>query len=497
MRQKWIAEVVFATLLLLLPGVARATDWYVDGAKGNDGNSGTSQSAAFLDWNYALSKAQPGDTVHLLPTIIYGANSSGPGGITISSKSGSSEKFIVFQGDGVSPNLTEISGIGTGNGLLIENSSYIQINNLSVTAPSDSNQQGFSGVAVQNANNIVIDSNYIHDSGGSGVQTTQSDYIEIANNTIYNNAWDTSAGIFGSGIKMEQNTDIDVSTAVKMMAIGNIIALNHNIPRQAGESCSTFGDQCSVYGADSDGNGIVVDNNNGSVPATGADPNPSPGPIYGGRTLIANNVVFNNGGRGIHVSQSNHVDIVNNTTFHNNTDPYESLAYPGEIMAVASGDLNVYNNIVYGDGGVTQHNPGTGTHFDISFETGAGAPIFVGNNLGYNATNNASSFIYMPATGSAESNNGGIQSGHSSNRHFRKLEGTEPGHRRLSEQWRRMRRIEWNYAGEHPDDQVMCSRNCFGGCRLWSVVVDMRRTQWRSCGKLFGQLGYQRSLQLI
>ena len=71
---------------------------------------------------------------------------------------------------------------------------------------------------------------------------------------------------------------------------------------------------------------------------------------YSGRTLVANNVVFNNGVAGIHVFSSDHVDVVNNTAYMNSQTP---TANNGEIDANSSGDVNVINNILYSIPGKT------------------------------------------------------------------------------------------------------------------------------------------------
>jgi hypothetical protein len=61
---------------------------------------------------------------------------------------------------------------------------------------------------------------------------------------------------------------------------------------------------------------------------------------YTGRVLVANNISVNNGGSGMHAFSSEHVDFINNTTWHNS----QVLAY-GEIFANSSNDVNVLNNI--------------------------------------------------------------------------------------------------------------------------------------------------------
>jgi len=65
---------------------------------------------------------------------------------------------------------------------------------------------------------------------------------------------------------------------------------------------------------------------------------------YTGRTYIANNITHDNGGRGIHLYRSAHVDIVNNTAWNDMLSDSEYIL-SGEIDALDSTDVNVVNNI--------------------------------------------------------------------------------------------------------------------------------------------------------
>jgi hypothetical protein len=83
-----------------------------------------------------------------------------------------------------------------------------------------------------------------------------------------------------------------------------------------------------------DGNGIIVDSNHD----TG----------YPYRTLVENNLVVGNGGTGIHSYRSSHVDIVNNTSYGNGRNPAQD---GGEILAIASSDVRIANNIAQAEPG--------------------------------------------------------------------------------------------------------------------------------------------------
>jgi Right handed beta helix region len=66
-------------------------------------------------------------------------------------------------------------------------------------------------------------------------------------------------------------------------------------------------------------------------------------PDYVGRTLVQNNLVFNNGGSGIHSVTTDHVDIQYNTAYMNSASPH--LQY-SQIYTYESDDVNIRNNIL-------------------------------------------------------------------------------------------------------------------------------------------------------
>ena len=83
-----------------------------------------------------------------------------------------------------------------------------------------------------------------------------------------------------------------------------------------------------------DGSGIVLDDfQNSQETGNGID--------YDRRTLVENNILYDNGGQGIHVFRSHLIDIRNNTAVNNSL----VLGSPGQINLQTSRDINVYNNI--------------------------------------------------------------------------------------------------------------------------------------------------------
>jgi len=86
-----------------------------------------------------------------------------------------------------------------------------------------------------------------------------------------------------------------------------------------------------------DGNGIIIDSNRGQQ---------TNGVAYEGATLIFGNLTYDNGGRGVHIYQSDNITVVNNTTYHNVSDPLLcEPAQQGEISVIDADNVSVLNNI--------------------------------------------------------------------------------------------------------------------------------------------------------
>jgi Domain of unknown function (DUF5123)/Right handed beta helix region len=65
--------------------------------------------------------------------------------------------------------------------------------------------------------------------------------------------------------------------------------------------------------------------------------------------LIANNISYQNGGGGIIAHQSEHVDIVNNTSYANAQT--SELYQNGQVYAGFSSDIKILNNIIHANSG--------------------------------------------------------------------------------------------------------------------------------------------------
>ena len=179
----------------------------------------------------------------------------------------------------------------------------------------------------------------------------QSDYVTIKNNLVYDNSWYNIFGASGISIYQSWNSDNN-TTDFKNIIEGNIC--HHNrlfVPWLNG---------CVI----SDGNGIIIDDNINSQ-------NESNLGAYTGKTLVQNNIVYQNGGSGIHSYSSQHVTIRNNTAYKNS----QSVELDnGEIFASSGNDIQIFNNIMF-----TENNNVTNSNY-------MNTNSVYGNNLHFNGT---------------------------------------------------------------------------------------------------------------
>ncbi|OBX26988.1 hypothetical protein A9996_00955 [Gelidibacter algens] len=367
-----------------------ATDYYVDAVNGNNANSGLSTTLAKQTIQSAANLTLPGDTVYImngtynstngpLLTINIGGNASNY--ITFKPLAGHSPllkasgnvwdavvidaSYIVFEGlelEGNNANLT-LAGAQT---------SYEQSKTAPPSFNANFNTNAISVAKTGNPHHIIIRNLKVHDFPAGGIGVGAADYITIENNVVYNNSWYTMYAT--SGISVFGPKAIDAVTTYKIIIRGNICYGNKTQIKW----------RRSLTGVDnlSDGNGIIIDANNGTQGK----------PVYTGRTLVENNVSYNNGGSGIHAFQAVRVDIINNTAYNNGT----VVGY-AEIFGQECSDVKIFNNIMFARTGGNCNGNDSGAVYDYnlyhngpSFRNGAndktGNPNFV--TLALDATAN-------------------------------------------------------------------------------------------------------------
>lgn len=221
------------------------------------------------------------------------------------------------------------------------NNKEVRINDALVQPGSCNNKSNFAidprfngnGIGVRSTVNkfshhLVFSGNSIHECGGGGIGINQCDYITIEDNEVYNNCWYSIYGT--SGISIYQSWNLDTSIGYRNFIRRNKCFNNMNLV-----PVPYFG--CKIQ----DGNGIIFDDSRNTQ-------NNSILGSYKGKTLIENNLVWYNGGSGIHVFLSENIDIINNTAYLNNQTTEINC---GQILANSSSNVNIINNILYAPSG--------------------------------------------------------------------------------------------------------------------------------------------------
>ncbi|MBC8040282.1 MAG: DUF1565 domain-containing protein, partial [Opitutaceae bacterium] len=313
------------------PAKGRTLHVAVAGSAGGDG----SPSKPFADIQQAITLAQPGDTVF----VAAGRYDTGRG--LSFRKSGRADAWIKLKAaPGARPKLVASgwSGIDIRGGI-----GYIEINGLElewIADPAATEAVHGAGIAPMYAtHHIRALNNVVHGFGTGGIVTLDCDYIHIEGNVIYNTSKTSPYG--GSAISLCRAFDFDEDTGYRNIVRGNIIYDNE---LQVVTQLSSGGNGRTL----TDGNGIIIDVFNKSranpLKPHGQDKGGPLDPYYG-RTLVENNLIYDNGGRGIHVFRSSHVDVVNNTTYMNQKS---ADINGGEFTAIESSHVVFLNNIAYG-----------------------------------------------------------------------------------------------------------------------------------------------------
>jgi hypothetical protein len=308
----------------------------------SDVSSGTSPTSAFLTPQHAADVAQPGDTV-LFMTGTY-RNATSDGAVMDITRSGRPDAPIVFAA--MAGEHPEFRSDGWSAIHIHSGASYIEIRGLTLTGMNanltlaDAKKHAKDGqYARMNTNGIIvdgrqdgankphhitIDGNTVTMFPGGGIAFCQADYITVTDNIVDDNAW---YGVYGcSGISLYQCWNYNDDTGYHNRVERNWCVGNRNeIPTMA---TGTF----------TDGNGIILDDSKNAQGGSTIG-------AYKGRTLIANNFCYENGGSGIHTFNSEHADIIYNTCINNNQTPELK---DGQIFPNSSDDVRFENNILVG-----------------------------------------------------------------------------------------------------------------------------------------------------
>ncbi|MCP6758090.1 MAG: right-handed parallel beta-helix repeat-containing protein [Fischerella sp. CENA71] len=321
--------------------------YYVSAETGNDSNDGLSEKAAFKSLQAGADRLKAGDTLYIMNGT-YTQSDPKKDLMVIENKNGSQDNWITIKAyPGHTPKL-KVKG---SDGINVAGSSYIRIQGLDLEGSKDEVTLDYAKQEQYNPNNpitnssgiyispsysgfeqekgyshhIVISENKVRNFTATGIGAEKADYVTIEKNIVSGNSWYSPLGTSGIGVIYNRNTDNNTND-YKFIIKDNVVYDNQNlIPWM-------------VTGKIAEGNGIILDSTDGK---NSHDKYITE--VYTGKTLVADNIVYNNGSSGISAYRYSNVDIVNNTTYENarNTDP------GGEIAVGKANNVRVYNNIMY------------------------------------------------------------------------------------------------------------------------------------------------------
>ena len=295
------------------------TTYYVATNGSNSGNGST--ESPWKTINHAMSaNLRPGDEVVVRPGTY---NES----VNIT-RDGSADGYVTLRSE--VPGEALIRPPSSAWNAISVNADYIVVEGFDIGGARGD------GIEANNVHHIVFRDNVVHDNGESGIQTNWSEFITIEGNTTYGNA---SSGWY-SGISLFENRNITGDTTTQ----GFRTIVRENVSY----------DNVTYGGAHTDGNGIIIDDFQNSYGSSYG----GSGPItnYNFPTLVENNLVYNNGGKGIQILLSDNVTVRNNTAWHNNLDNQNDGTWRGEISNSQSSNNTFINNIAVADPTVNRNN---------------------------------------------------------------------------------------------------------------------------------------------
>nr|WP_184148067.1 right-handed parallel beta-helix repeat-containing protein [Amaricoccus macauensis] len=311
--------------------------YYVSVNGSNTGNG--SAASPFRTISKAMWKLAAGDEVIVGPgtyneMVRISANGTADNPITVRSAVPGAAKIVTNQTFGV-----HVQG------------DYVKVDGFDISGASGA------GVTANLTHHVTISNNIVHDNGSNGISASRSDFTTIEGNVTYRNA--ANGPYSGISVYHPENITGDTTT------YGYRIIVRNNVSY----------DNVTKTGAHSDGNGIIMDDFRSTQDLTRTP--------YLFPSLVENNVVYNNGGKGVQVDWSDYVTVRNNTSWHNNLDPKKSGTWHGELSNMNASHNTWVNNIAVADPTVS----GTGTAIDNTSNNGyINSDNIWRNNLTYNGT---------------------------------------------------------------------------------------------------------------
>ena len=329
----------FILLTFLAAGFVHAETYYL-APDGKDSAKGTSADKPWRTLYKINDVAKPGDTF-ILGAGVYELGKS----FATLTCAGTANAPIRIKGpEGVRPRLhfEGWSGIKIGpggahieiSGIDIEGASgAITLDEAKADSPTKKSGRfngngisidGRSGVTEekQRPHHITLRDLRVWACPGGGIAASHCDYITIEDCTVSGCAWYSTFGC--SGISVWQAWNYDEEPGYHIRIRGNRCFDNRQyLPVKPG-------------GKIMDGNGIIIDDSRNTQQGSKLG-------IYEGRVLVEGNTSFNNGGSGIHVYESDHVDILGNVVWMNNQTPEYTN---GQLFVNDASDIRIEGNTI-------------------------------------------------------------------------------------------------------------------------------------------------------
>jgi parallel beta-helix repeat protein len=321
---------------------------YYVATNGSDSNNGTSPSTPWLTLQKANDSGRvAGDCVNVAPGTYTNGVLITNGG-NLAAKTG----YVVYRCSELDACI--VTGMAEGsNGSFAWKTnnnnpmtgSYVMIDGFTLAAAQETTfGQGIelwdgnenTPSAAPSVHHVWIINSMISGYGQSGVQMNDGEYFYVLHNTIYNNSR-VGCAAQGSGVSFAGlkafSTYVRTADDASNKMVGNIGTFNNAVMYNVlyNNAITQCGTQQHQY--DTDGNNIIMDtlNNAGTTNV-----------VYPGTVLIAFNVVYNAGGRGIHIFNSENITVANNSCYNSDLDVADNATYRPCI-----GDLNSYGNTFF------------------------------------------------------------------------------------------------------------------------------------------------------
>lgn len=297
---------------------------------GSDNNSGTTSSAP-KTLQSAVDTAQPGAVVCLMGGTYNRTDS------LYLPRGGTASAWITYRAYGDGPVNIVYTGSASnwtaffhsGGNTFPNGPSYVEFDGLVF----DGRNNAVDAFFAQGVHHWRILNSTMKNFGAAGIVTVSSDYIVAEGNMVHHVGYGEG---WSSGISLNSNKWFDTYAGFHSVVRNNIIS-------------GSF-DNSSHH---TDGNGIILDLGGTTPPV-----------------LVANNVVYGNGGRGIQALNNSNFWIVNNTSYSNGLDTSDSF---GGLVVNGASNGYIINNISVpwnGRPAYAQYATNTGVTYSVDMYTG-------------------------------------------------------------------------------------------------------------------------------